>query len=147
MHFWHDNKNLLILAFIFYIFKTKYLSIEVSCSKELWFSNDSTICLPLVLWKLSCSCSLVFWLLRNTQLTAQKMKFSIKDFFSKCDQIRSFCHIYWRNPQRKNFIFYAQFDKSIIFPLLVFETLRFILTVLFQHFKQNDSIVLWLQQI
>ena len=31
-------------------------------------------------------------------LTAQKMKFSIKNFFSKCDQIRRFCHIYWRNP-------------------------------------------------
>ena len=26
--------------------------------------------------------------------TAQKMKFSIKDLFSKCDQIR----IYWKNP-------------------------------------------------
>ena len=25
--------------------------------------------------------------------TAQKMKFSIKDFFSKCDQIRSFLRI------------------------------------------------------
>ena len=31
-------------------------------------------------------------------VTAQKMKFSIKDFFSKCDQIREFEHIYWRNP-------------------------------------------------
>ena len=30
--------------------------------------------------------------------TAQKMKFFIKDFFSKCDQIRSFGHIYLRNP-------------------------------------------------
>ena len=29
--------------------------------------------------------------------TAQMMKFSIKDFFSKCDQIPS-GHIYWRNP-------------------------------------------------
>ena len=33
---------------------------------------------------------------------AQKMKFSIKNFFSKCDQIRSFLfgfgHIYWNNP-------------------------------------------------
>ena len=28
--------------------------------------------------------------------TAQKIKFSIKDFFSKCDQIRG--HIYWKNP-------------------------------------------------
>ena len=26
--------------------------------------------------------------------TAQKMKFSIKDFFCKCDQIRGFGHIY-----------------------------------------------------
>ena len=44
-------------------------------------------------------------------ITAQKMKFSIEDFFSKCDQIRSklriwshllvncgFGHIYWRSP-------------------------------------------------
>ena len=33
-------------------------------------------------------------------LTAQKMKFSIKDFFSKCDQIRRklLLNIYWRNP-------------------------------------------------
>ena len=27
-------------------------------------------------------------------ITAQKMKFSIKDFFSKCDQIRSFIGIW-----------------------------------------------------
>ena len=27
-------------------------------------------------------------------ITSQKMKFSIKDFFSKCDQIRSFCVVY-----------------------------------------------------
>ena len=31
-------------------------------------------------------------------IIAQKMKFSTKDFFSKCDQIRSFLLIYWRNP-------------------------------------------------
>ena len=29
----------------------------------------------------------------NQHYTAQKMKFSIKDFFSKCDQIRSFLRI------------------------------------------------------
>ena len=30
--------------------------------------------------------------------TAQKMNFSIEDFFSKCDQIGSwFAYIYWRN--------------------------------------------------
>ena len=33
-------------------------------------------------------------LLKNaTPRTAQKMKFSIKDFFSKCDQVRSFMRI------------------------------------------------------
>ena len=42
--------------------------------------------------------------------TAQKMKFSIKDFFSKCDQIRSFRWI-WSHFLKKslteNFIFCA----------------------------------------
>ena len=34
------------------------------------------------------------------------MKFSIKDFFSKCVQGNcGFGHIYWRNPFMKNFIF------------------------------------------
>ena len=43
-------------------------------------------------------------------ITAQKMKFSIKDFFSKCDQIRSFLRI-WQHLLKKylmeNFIFCA----------------------------------------
>ena len=30
----------------------------------------------------------------NSQTTAQKVKFSIKDFFSKCDQIWSFLRIW-----------------------------------------------------
>ena len=42
--------------------------------------------------------------------TAQKMKFYIKDFFSKCDQIRSFLQI-WSHLLKKslieNFIFCA----------------------------------------
>ena len=42
--------------------------------------------------------------------TAQNMKFSIKDFFSKCDQIRSFLRI-WPHLLKKylmeNFIFCA----------------------------------------
>ena len=33
--------------------------------------------------------------------TAQKMKFSIKDFFSKCDQIRSFLQI-WSHLLKKS---------------------------------------------
>ena len=42
--------------------------------------------------------------------TAQKMKFSIKDFFSKCDQIRSLMQI-WSHLLKKslmgNFIFFS----------------------------------------
>ena len=34
-------------------------------------------------------------------ITAQKMKFSIKDFFSKCDQIRSFLRI-WSHLLKKS---------------------------------------------
>ena len=44
------------------------------------------------------------------QFTAQKIKFSIKDFFSKCDQIRMKLQI-WQHLLKKslmkNFIFYA----------------------------------------
>ena len=43
-------------------------------------------------------------------VTAQKMKFSIKDFYSKCDQIRNFLQI-WSHLLKKslmeNFTFYA----------------------------------------
>ena len=42
--------------------------------------------------------------------TAQKMKFSIKDFFSKCDQIHSFLRIWshlLKKSLMKNFIFCA----------------------------------------
>ena len=47
---------------------------------------------------------------RDVLNTAQKMKFSIKNFFSECDQIRSFLRI-WSHLLKKslmeNFIFCA----------------------------------------
>ena len=46
----------------------------------------------------------------STTLTAQNMKFSSKDFWSKCDQIRSFLRIWSHLLQKslmENFIFYA----------------------------------------
>ena len=56
----------------------------------------------------SCSSSGVLHM--EYQDTAQNMKFSIKDFFSKCDQIRSFLRI-WSHLLKKslmeNFIFCA----------------------------------------
>ena len=71
--------------------------------------------------------------------TAQKMKFSIKDFFSKYDQIRTklrFGHIYRRNPKLKTFfcavLKFAIFLKSslrfsqfLLSFLLIDKTLRF----------------------
>ena len=46
----------------------------------------------------------------DTKHTAQKMKFSIKDFFSKCEQIRSFlriCSHLLKKSLMENFIFCA----------------------------------------
>ena len=54
------------------------------------------------------------WLLSDT---AQKMKFSIKDFFSKCDQIRCFLRI-WSDLLKKflmeNFIFCVVWNMRLI---------------------------------
>ena len=47
------------------------------------------------------------------QDTAQKMKFSIKDFFSKCDQIRSFLRI-WSHLLKKSLI--ENFFCAVGFP-------------------------------
>ena len=48
--------------------------------------------------------------LNNADHPTQKMKFSIKDFFSKCDQISSFLR-YWsyllKKSSMKNFLFCA----------------------------------------
>ena len=47
--------------------------------------------------------------------TTQKMKFSIKDFFSKCDQIRSFLRILshlLKKSSMENFIFCAVLQDS-----------------------------------
>ena len=55
--------------------------------------------------------------------TAQKMKFSITDFFSKCDQIRSFLRI-WSHLLKKsvmeNFIFCAVSSAKDKLPLKYF---------------------------
>ena len=46
-----------------------------------------------------------------TPITAQKKKFSIKEFFSKCDQIHGFLRVFWSSLLKKsligNFIFCA----------------------------------------
>ena len=42
----------------------------------------------------------IFWV--RAMITAQKMKLSIKDFFSKCDQIRSFLQWMLEDPWPTN---------------------------------------------
>ena len=53
--------------------------------------------------------------------TAQKIKFSITDFFRKCDQIRTFLQI-WSHLLKKsvieNFIFCAMFSLQPLCPFL-----------------------------
>ena len=52
--------------------------------------------------------------------TAQKMKFSIKDFFSKCDQIRSFMRIWSQLLEKflmENFVFSAVFSFINLTPV------------------------------
>ena len=76
----------------------------------------------------SCEGSIVVLVLHNNMLqkiwlnmlghTAQKMKFSIKDFFSKCDQIRRKLRILshlLKKSLMENIIFYA---VSVIFSTL-----------------------------
>ena len=57
--------------------------------------------------------------------TAQQMKFSIKDFSSKCDQIRSFLRI-WSHLLEKslmeNFIFCAMLYEYITFSIRLWLT-------------------------
>ena len=51
---------------------------------------------------------------QNEVFTAQKMKFSVKDFFSKYDQIRIFLPI-WSRLQKKSLMgnFFVQWSKSL----------------------------------
>ena len=59
-------------------------------------------------------------------ITAQKMKFSIKDFFSKCDQIGRKLRI-WRRllkkPVLENFIFYAVYIYIYIHSVICTHTI------------------------
>ena len=62
-------------------------------------------CLLFLILLLVVTCTLMLWL-----YTAQEMKFSIMDFFSKCDQIRRFLLIWshlLKKSVMKNFIFCA----------------------------------------
>ena len=69
-------------------------------------------------WKLYSS--KIWWLIvgKTSFNTAQKMKFSIKDFFSKCDQIHSFLRI-WSHLLKKSLLENFIFLCSVIFDILL----------------------------
>ena len=62
-------------------------------------------------------------------LTAQKMKFSIKDFFSKCDQIRSFLCI-WSHLLKKSLM------ENSIFCVVIYDEAFLIQFMAHTHFNQ-----------
>ena len=120
--------RLLIMSFSFYSF--------CCCSSGLWLLNSILLC------KL-CGSPIVFLLNVNhfqfcmkvevrlvlLDYTAQKMKFSIKDFLSKCDQIRRKLGI-WSHILKKslieNFIFFCAVLVSQI--RLLFSQTRLVFT-------------------
>ena len=85
-------------------------------------------------------------LLRNSKITAQKMKFSVKDFFSKCDQIRRKLRI-WSHLLKKslmeNFIFSAV-NLLSMFPEWLGKKKLFIVNLIFlikPFFLHNQKVV------
>ena len=81
--------------------------------------------------------------IRSPTFTAQKMKFSIEDLFSKCDRIRSVLRI-WSHLLKKslmeNFIFCAVFVfAAIMFKLLVIQFIIKLYAV-FTNSNENDVI-------
>ena len=75
-------------------------------------------------------------------VTAQKMKFSIKDFFSKCYQIRSFLRI-WSHLLKKslieNFIFCAVYKPPSMNSQYLIDTLSDLLTIMITKLYLGSS--------
>ena len=77
------------------------------------------------------------WKKDNSFFTAQKMKFSIKGFFRKCDQIRSFLRIWsclLKKYFKENFIFCAVVLKESYSQILN-------ISVVFKHFHVFRNII------
>ena len=85
----------------------------------------------------------------HSQYAAQKMKFSIKDFFSKCDQIRMKLQIWSHLPKKplmENFIFCAVMRVWNAKVWNTYEALhesQTLVTKLFQKSKQKNKREIW----
>ena len=77
-----------------------WVSLQTKCYKKterFGIFEKSTI------WPIQNSLERNSWSSNWEPVTARKMKFSTKDFLSKCDQIRSFLRI-WSHLQKKSFV-------------------------------------------
>ena len=89
--------------------KTKLNTIGVSISKaliDLIISHDEFVSVNNMLKEYD---DMKEKIKNSNNIIAQKMKFSIKDFFSKCDQIRSFLRIQshlLKKSLMENFVFF-----------------------------------------
>ena len=75
----------------------------------------------------------------STSYTAQKLRFYIKDFFSKCDQIRSFRRIWsylLKRSLMKNLIFCVVLPMKI---LTLQDIIKFIILKLIHFYYNNDQ--------
>ena len=66
-----------------------------------------------------------------TNITPQKIKFSVKIFFSICEQICRFVHIYYRNPSRNTSFFTRWVTNNIYLPAINNIYLHFLKICLF----------------
>ena len=99
---------LFCFVFCFLIFSISFLASSFNWSSGIGSlsANCSSVCFKVYeTWT-------YFFLWSSVTFTIQKMKFFIKDFFSKCDQIRSFLQI-WSHLLKKSlmetFIFCSAF--------------------------------------
>ena len=90
-----------LLVFRYASLSTKNNSGESEWYTQRWYAKH-------VFWKFSTYYVNMSAIESAFSNTAQKMKFSIKDFFSKCGEIRNFLYFsynYWRNPWWKTSFF------------------------------------------
>ena len=72
-----------------------YIINAASCHQCCMISSTQYYIVNAALFQQGCiTSSMSHYIINAVSYTAQKMKFSIQDFFSKCDQIRSFLRIW-----------------------------------------------------
>ena len=114
------NTFSMVSTMVVWLFGLFRICFSFVCLSVLLFLHISLLFFCLLFWNSfvtsvwdSCKASYVFHTFAfQTRITAQKMKFSIKGFFGKCDQICSFMRI-WSHLLKKslmeNFIFCAAY--------------------------------------